>query len=373
MSRVTPQALRILLIEDLRSEAVLIETTLTQIAVHAYKVTKARTIAEALPLLETELFDVVLLDLGLPDATGLSGLHAIQAAAPRVPIIILTGYEDREMEMQALEAGAQDYLVKDRASLPALNRSMRHAIQRKGVENMKTEFISIISHELRTPLTSLHGALGLISGPMAQSLPPQVLQLIEIANRNSERLMGLVNEILDTDQIDSGQAEFELRSEALGPLMRCAIEASQAFAERYNVRYRLEPMPASLSVQADAGRFVQVLGNLLSNAAKFSPEGGDVRVRAARAGDRIRISVADKGVGIRHEFRDRIFRKFSQSDTAITRRVGGIGLGLYVARQLVERMDGRIGFDSEPGQGATFWVELPAGVPVAPEHQREAS
>ncbi len=370
MSRVTPHALRILLVEDLRSEAVLIETTLTQIAIHAYKVTKARTIAEALPLLEAQTFDVVLLDLGLPDATGLSGLHAIQVAAPRVPVIILTGYEDRDMEMQALEAGAQDYLVKDRAGLPALNRSMRHAIQRKGVENMKTEFISIISHELRTPLTSLHGALGLISGPLADGLPPQVLNLIEIANRNSERLMGLVNEILDTDQIDSGQAEFDLRPEALAPMMKCALDASQAFAERYNVTYRLDPMPAGLVVQADAGRLVQVLGNLLSNAAKFSPEGGDVRIRAVSIGDRIRVSVADRGVGIRHEFRDRIFRKFSQSDTAITRRVGGIGLGLYVARQLIERMDGRIGFDSEPGQGATFWVELPA---ATAEHQREAS
>ncbi len=372
MVRNTPQALRILLVEDLRSEAILLEKTLTQIALHAYQITNARTIAEALPLIESNAFDVVLLDLGLPDAQGLSGLHAVQAAAPKMPVIILTGYEDREMEMQALEQGAQDYVVKGRISLPALNRSMRHAIQRKAVENMKSEFISVISHELRTPLTSIHGALGLINGSLSAGLPPEVVRLLDIASRNSERLIALVSEILDTDNIDSGQADFNIHSEPLVPLLRCAVDASAVFAQRYSVTYHLDPVSPALMVEADGGRLIQVLGNLLSNAAKFSPDGGEVRVRAVRHDGRIRISVADRGVGIRHEFRDRIFRKFSQSDTAITRRVGGVGLGLYVSKQIIERMGGRIGFDSEPGEGATFWLDLPAGV-TAHVRAREVS
>jgi signal transduction histidine kinase len=352
--------LRILLIEDSRSEAAYIERTLTRGGPYACKVSKAYTLATAIPLLEDQSFDVVLMDLRLPDATGFSGLHAVQAVAPKVPIVILTGIDDEATERAAMENGAQDYLLKERASLSALTRSMRHAIQRRSAENIKSEFISLVSHELRTPLTSIHGALGLIAGAMSGDIPPAVARLVEIAHKNSERLIRLVNDILDIDRIDSGRMYFDLRPEALEPLLAHAVESNQAYAEKYGVRFVLEPCPEAWA-RVDASRLTQVIANLLSNAAKFSPPGGAVRIGTTIEDGWVRVRVTDQGAGIRPDFRDRIFTKFSQSDRAIERKTGGAGLGLYISKQIIEHMDGRIGFESEPGQGASFWVEFPAG------------
>lgn len=358
MTSTVPQALRILLVEDQRSEAVYIETTLNQVAT-ATRLVTARTISAALAILDEQDIDVVLLDLGLPDATGFSGLHAVQAAAPKVPVVMLTANEDRQMELSAMENGAQDYLLKDRASPSALSRAMSHAIQRKQVENLKSEFISVVSHELRTPLTSIHGSLGLINGALGENLPEQVMRLVDIAYKNSDRLIRLVSDILDIDKIDSGQLYFDVRLENLAPIVECAIEANYAFGVRYGVTYKLDPNSDDALVLIDSSRLSQVLANLLSNAAKFSPEGSDVEIAIRRERGRVRISVTDHGVGIRHEFRDRIFHKFSQSDSTITRRVGGAGLGLYISKQIIEHMDGNIGFDSVLGKGATFWIDMP--------------
>ena len=360
--------LRILLIEDSRSEAAYIERTLTRGGPYACKVSKAYSLATAIPLLEDQSFDVVLMDLRLPDATGFSGLHAVQAVAPKVPIVILTGIDDEATERAAMENGAQDYLLKERASLSALTRSMRHAIQRRSAENIKSEFISLVSHELRTPLTSIHGSLGLIAGAMSGDIPPAVARLVEIAHKNSERLIRLVNDILDIDRIDSGRMYFDLRPEALQPLLAHAVESNQAYAEKYGVRFVLEPCPEAWA-RVDASRLTQVIANLLSNAAKFSPPGGAVRVGATVDDGRVRVRVTDEGAGIRPDFRDRIFTKFSQSDRSIERKTGGAGLGLYISKQIIEHMDGRIGFESEPGHGASFWVEFPAGTAVEPAPQ----
>jgi signal transduction histidine kinase len=364
------RALRILLIEDSRSEALLIEKILTLTAPHAYEMRKAQTMTQALHLLDEVDFDVILLDLNLPDVDGFSGLHALQAAAPKVPVIILTGVEDRDLEVEAMENGAQDYLLKDRATPAAIGRSMRHAIQRKQVENMKSEFISLVSHELRTPLTSIHGSLGLISGALSEGLPPQVARLITIAHQNSERLIRLVGDILDIDKIDSGHLPLDLRVEALEPLVRHAVESNRFYAAHYGVTLKLDPIDPDLKVEVDSSRFTQVLANLLSNAAKFSPRDGQIEIWVSGGGGRLRVSVKDHGVGIRAEFHDRIFHKFSQAETAITRNVGGAGLGLYISKQMIENMHGEIGFDSVPGAGATFWVELPDQTPAA---ERQAS
>ena len=363
-------SLQILLVEDSRSEALYIERTLTRNTPAIYRVRKAQTVAAAVEALEASEFDVVLLDLGLPDAKGFSGLQAIQHAAPKVPVVILTGLDDNDAELSAMENGAQDYLLKDRASVSALNRSMHHAIQRKQVENMKSEFISLVSHELRTPLTSIHGSLGLITGALSSDVPPAVSRLVQIAHRNSERLIRLVGDILDIDKIDSGQMYFDMRSETLAPILRHVVETTQAYAEKFGVRLDLEPVDPELAVEVDASRLTQVLANLVSNACKFSHSGGVVQVWVERRqAGMVRICVRDQGVGIREDFRDHIFSKFSQADSAITRKTGGAGLGLYISRQIAEHMHGRVDFESELGRGATFWVELPdprAGAQATP-------
>ena len=233
------------------------------------------------------------------------------------------------------------------------------ASPRHEMERMKSDFTAVVSHELRTPLTSIRGSLGLILGALSQALPAKVKELLEIAQSNCERLVLLVNDILDIEKFSAGQMRFELQTVPLADVTRQAVEANEGYARKFQVRIALEPMDGDCSVSVDPDRFIQVMTNLLSNAAKYSPPGGTVRVSAVRRDEFVRINVCDSGPGIPESFRAHIFEKFSQADSSTTREKGGTGLGLYIARRFVEHMQGRIGFDSEDGEGTTFWVELP--------------
>jgi signal transduction histidine kinase/CHASE1-domain containing sensor protein len=230
---------------------------------------------------------------------------------------------------------------------------------RKEVERMKSEFTAVVSHELRTPLTSIRGSLGLILGALSTNLPAKVKDLLEIAQSNCERLVLLVNDILDLEKFTAGQMRFDTQVVPLAPLMRQAVGANEGYAARLDARIDLEMADNGARVEVDPDRFIQVMSNLLSNAAKYSPPGGIVRVRAESAGGRVRVSVRDDGPGVPEEFRPRIFGKFSQADSSTTREKGGTGLGLHISQRFMERMNGRIGFESEPGAGSTFWIELP--------------
>ncbi|MEM5473836.1 CHASE domain-containing protein [Hoeflea sp. AS60] len=250
--------------------------------------------------------------------------------------------------------------------------------KRKEVERLKSDFVSIVSHELRTPLTSIRGALGLVAGPMAKELPEKANRLVDIAYKNCERLTLLINDILDIDKIESGQMRFEMKPEDLDQIIHQAIEVNQPYAEKLGVILKASEIEQGHKVNVDAARLSQVMANLLSNAAKFSNRDGEVEVSAHCVNDRIRISVKDYGAGIADEFRPQIFGKFSQSDSSSTRVKGGSGLGLHISKQIMERMGGKIGFDTELGKGSTFWVELPtlvenksAGTEDQPEVQRD--
>ena len=236
---------------------------------------------------------------------------------------------------------------------------VRDITERIKIERMKSEFVSTVSHELRTPLTSIHGALGLIAGGAAGELPAQAKSLVDIACKNSERLILLVNDILDMEKIVSGKMAFSMSPVDLVSLVQNAMEASRAYGEQVNVRFMLaDPFPSSCVVSADPDRLMQVMANFLSNAAKFSPPGEVVSISVSGNGEKARVAVTDHGPGIPEAFRDKIFQKFSQADSSDSRQKGGTGLGLSISKALVERMGGKIGYETEAGKGATFFFEF---------------
>lgn len=230
--------------------------------------------------------------------------------------------------------------------------------EQRRLELIKSEFISVVSHELRTPLTSIRGSLGLLEGGLCGELPPKALQLIHIAHKNSQRLGGLVNDILDMEKLASGKVYLDMQRVDLVALTLQSIEANAGYAEALKVKYVLSEHPQQAWIMADINRLMQIFANLLSNAAKFSPKDGQVEIRLISQKDAYLIEVEDHGAGIPLAFRDRIFGKFAQAESKDTRQQGGTGLGLNITQTLVEKMGGRIGFRSEEGVGTLFWFTL---------------
>jgi PAS domain S-box-containing protein len=237
---------------------------------------------------------------------------------------------------------------------------VRDISERREVERLKSQFVSTVSHELRTPLTAIRGALGLLAGGVAGGLPEKAQELIGLANQNTTRLLALISDLLDMEKIEQGRLEFEMRSYAAMALVAQALATNRSYAEHYGVRYQLVATAPDAWLNVDANRMQQVLANLLSNAAKFSPPGAPVDVAVTAMGDWIRIAVADRGPGIPLAFQPKVFQRFAQADASDSRQKGGTGLGLAITRSIVEHMGGVIHFETGPGQGTTFYVDFPA-------------
>jgi signal transduction histidine kinase len=224
---------------------------------------------------------------------------------------------------------------------------------------MKKEFTSTLSHELRTPLTSIIGSLQLINSGVLGEVAGDVGELTTVAERNGQRLLDLINDILDIEKIESGKLTLVPELIRIDDLVGESMVLNKAFGERFKVRFEATGTLPGREVHADRKRLLQVMTNLLSNAAKFSPEGQAVEVSTEDRDNMVRISVNDKGPGIPENFRTRIFGRFTQADSTTARQKGGTGLGLAICKRLVEMMQGRIGFDDRPGGGTSFWFELP--------------
>lgn len=230
---------------------------------------------------------------------------------------------------------------------------------RREMDRMKSEFVSTVSHELRTPLTSIRASLGLIVAGAVGELSEQASELVAIAERNAHRLIGLVNDILDMEKIESGRMDFKLIQQPVADLVRQALVDNQGYADEHNVEFEFTDAAEGAAAVLDSERMTQVMANLLSNAAKFSPAGSKIQIRLSIVDAKVRISVIDAGEGVPEEFRAKIFEKFTQADSTDTRKVGGTGLGLSISRSIVERHGGTIDYKNEPNAGAHFYVDLP--------------
>lgn len=238
---------------------------------------------------------------------------------------------------------------------------VRDVTEKKRAGQAKRDFISMVSHELRTPLTSIRGSLGLLHGGVMGPLPDKVNEFVAIAQHNAERMVRLVNEILDIDKIESGKASFHSAPCQLGPLMLQAMESVKGFAQSMGTQVIIDA-PSDAAVETDADRLIQVFVNLLANAVKYSPHGEAVRFRARKNDNAWRIEVEDRGPGVPVEFQPAVFEKFARADPTDPRQPSGSGLGLSISKALVEGMGGSIGFQSEPGC-TIFFVDLPEGNP----------
>ncbi len=235
---------------------------------------------------------------------------------------------------------------------------LRDISERRKVEKMKNEFISIVSHELRTPLTSILGSLGLVKGIVGDELPEKARSMIGIAHANSNRLVHLIDDLLDMEKIATGKMDLKMAALDLQKLTERALEENRGCAEKNSIRLVQTDRLPGVMVMGDEDRLLQVYANFLSNAVKFSPKGGTVEVALRREGDRVRLSVTDHGPGIPDEFQGGLFKKFAQADSSDSRERGGTGLGLCIAKAITEKHDGKIGFHSEEGKGATFFITL---------------
>lgn len=231
--------------------------------------------------------------------------------------------------------------------------------QIKQAEKLKREFTAVVSHELRTPLTSISGALSVMSSGIFDPLPNSLEKLLAIATRNCERLLELIEDLLDIDKLAAGKGQFHIESLELLPLLEQSIADLKPYADQYGVRLEIEAMLHDVQLRCDSRRFNQIMANLVSNAIKFSPHGCPVRVAVSTPPGKVRIEVIDLGPGIDAAFQHQVFQSFSQADSSDTRNKSGTGLGLAITRELVLQLGGDIGFESTAGAGTTFWLEWP--------------
>lgn len=413
---------RVLIVDDEESVTVTIAAILEM---DGYSVATALRGDDALKQIAAEEFDLVLTDLRLDDFDGMDVLAAARRKSAETVGIVLTGYASIDSAVTALREGAYDYMLKPAdvvvlratvargierrklgeqlrarvADLEAANRTineLNESLQGRvaqataelqssyeklqELDKLKSQFLSIASHELKTPITAMSGfvqiAVRRIKRRLDAGRPNEadwkrdeetLLGQLEVVQRQTAKLARLVDELLDVSRLESGRLELRVSDVDLPALVAEVMRRHQQMATKHELRLHCDP-EQKLGARGDRDRLEQVLNNLIGNAMKYSPDGGAIDVTVTRAGEQeIEFSVADHGIGIQPAELARVFGLFYRSPDRLARDAGGMGLGLYITKEIVDRHNGRIWAESEVGKGTTFHVALPASVPAAVE------
>jgi signal transduction histidine kinase len=377
-------SLTLLVVDDDELDRMAIRRALRRARVDA-EIDERRTAEAAIEAVQTKTYDCILLDYRLPGATGVDVLTMLGDAGVRVPVVCLTGQGDEEIAVAAMKAGAADYVNKSRLTADRLERSIRYAIaihraeaerqellereqqareEAQAANRAKDEFLATLSHELRTPLNAILGwARLLAAGHLDEGTARHAVEIIE---RNSRIQLQLIEDLLDISRIITGKLRLESKRVTVRSVVEGALESVRHAAEARRITITAHVEPEDLSLVCDPGRMQQVTWNLLTNAIKFTPEGGQVKVTARRDGDSIAIDVTDTGIGIAPAFLPYAFDRFRQQDGAHTREYGGLGLGLAIVRHLAELHGGSVtAFSAGEGAGSTFTVRVPVGQEAA--------
>jgi signal transduction histidine kinase len=380
---------RVLLVEDNPADADLIQEALADAALDpaldgpSLQLEQVDRLVEALDRVREGEIDIVLLDLSLPDSQGFDTFVRLERAAPGLPIVVLSGLDDEAMAIRAVREGAQDYLVKGQVEGKSLTRSIRYAVERKHAEaeraqllraraeaeaslRARDETLAAISHDLRTPLTSIRALAQLLQRRVSRGSEIGPDELTERLGRIEEQTMlmaRMIDDLLDVARLEAGRP-LDLRREPCDVV--ALARRTAADVQRTTERHRLRVLAneAEIVGEVDCGRLERVFLNLLTNAVKYSPDGGDVEVTVRReagpAGPVAVLAVRDGGIGIPAQDLPRIFERFYRASN-VGEQQRGTGLGLAGVQQIVEQHGGQIEAVSEPGVGSTFTVRLPLG------------
>jgi len=366
------QPAHVLLIEDNPGDADLVRLRLVE-SNPPVQVDCVRKLSEALKALAADTPSLVLLDLNLPDSRGAETFRRVLEKAPDVPVVILSGQDDENLAIKAVHQGVQDYLIKGDITSKHLDRALRYAIERQALLRaldmtrkqqleFKNRFLSHVSHELRTPLTCIHQYVTLLLDGLAGPLGAEQADHLRTVLKSVTQLHAMIRDLLEATRAETGKLRVEPRCISLGQLIEQAVTMMRPAADGKRVRLETVVDPTIPLVHADPDRILEVLINLLDNAVKFTPAEGSITVKASMVEtdpSAVYISVADTGHGISPQALPRIFERLFQDSESVESNRSGLGLGLYIAKEIVALHGGRMWAASEPGQGSTFSFHLP--------------
>jgi sigma-B regulation protein RsbU (phosphoserine phosphatase) len=362
----------VLLIEDNPGDADLVKLRLVE--THPpVKVDCVPRLADGLEALSSSHPDLVLLDLELPDSHGAETFRRVLEKARNVPVVILSGQDDERPAMKALHNGAQDYLVKGDITSKHLERALRYAMERQALlrsldmtrkqqQEFRNHFLSHVSHELRTPLTGIHQYVSLVLDGLAGPLSAEQADCLRTALKSVAQLQAMIHDLLEATRAESGKMRIEPRCIAIGEVVAQAIAMMKPAAEQHQITLAQVVDPEIPLVYADPDRILEVFIHLIDNGIKFTPAGGSIEVKATMLEtdpSAVYISVTDTGKGISREALPRIFERLYQEGDALHGNRTGLGLGLYLAKEIVTMHGGRMWAVSETGSGSTFSFHLP--------------